>query len=75
MKFVQLYSVIEDNKISITLLCISFSIIQHELLQNLILNFKKKITKLLRKIVPTANNYQKKNVIKSPEKATTSGIV
>lgn len=41
MKFVQLYSVIEDNKISITLLCISFSIIQHELLQNLILNFKK----------------------------------
>lgn len=42
MKFVQLYSVIEDNKISITLLCISFSIIQYELLQNLILNFKKK---------------------------------
>lgn len=74
MKFVQLYSVIEDNKISITLLCISFSIIQYELLQNLILNLKKKITKLLRKIVPTANNYQK-NVIKSPEKATTSGIV
>lgn len=73
MKLVQLYSVIENNKISITLLCISFSITQHELLQNLILNFKK-ITTLLRKIVTTANNYQK-NVIKNPEKATTRGIV